>query len=110
MKKVYKTITENISLQPYLFDDTLKSIGEHISALKSKYGDDARIYMTHDEYEVEFTLRYDRLETDKERNARLFQLQNERERKKQHKKTVEESEIAEYKKLAAKYGKLYGLE
>lgn len=105
VKKAYKIITEKSDLCIEDLDGmSLKDVIKFFSRLLEDYGEDASLgYECGWDSPPDWYVRYERPETDKERNTRLAAARRKRDRNKADRERREAEERALYEELRNKY-------
>jgi hypothetical protein len=102
----YKVISAKADESICMLDGKLADVKDYIESLIEKYGSDSYMEIESYGYDCypELVVRYERQETDAERDKRLAKARKERERNKAAKLKQEERERKELARLQKKYG------
>ena len=102
----YKMVSVESGESISMLDGKLSDVKDYIEMLIEQYGEDAYMEIEAYGYDCypELVVRYERQETDKERDKRLAQARKEREKKKAARLKQEERERKEFARLQKKYG------
>jgi hypothetical protein len=102
----YKMVRESVEEDIYALDGKLIDVKHYIERLIEKYGENAYMDIERDGYDcyVELYIKYERQESDEERDKRLAVARKDRERRAKEKAAQEERERMELARLQKKYG------